>query len=66
MNIFKNSVLAHGPKLLICAALATLITATCAQIIFSADGPSPRALSAAATAAPTPAAYSVSLLAAAS
>jgi hypothetical protein len=65
MNIFRNSVLTQGPKLLICAALATLITGTCATIIFSADGPSPRALTAAAAAAPTPAAYRVSLIASA-
>jgi hypothetical protein len=62
MNIFRNSVLTHGPKLLVCAALATLITAVCAQIIFSADGPSSRALSA-ELAAPAAAPYSVGLIA---
>lgn len=62
MNTYRSSVLTHGPKLLICAALATLITGVCAQIIFSADGPSLRALTADA-AAPTPAPYRVSLIA---
>jgi hypothetical protein len=62
MNIIRNSVLTHGPKLLICAALATVITGLCAQIIFSADGPSLRALTA-QVAAPTPAPRSVGLIA---